>query len=341
MITLSQHAESLHTPQAPARFSDVLLIVNPGSRAGGRLLPDVLRALGSARVRVAETASPRHATAIVRDALAADSATFDAVLALGGDGTAMEVATALAEFPDAPPLGIIALGTANVLARTLGIPMSPARAIAALREADSVAIDLGVIEGGPAFAIGLGIGLDATMIAQVSTRLKRRIGYLAYALSALGAGLRLDRFAATITVDGVVHRVNTSSILVANFGTVLGDLACFGEDIGPQDGALDVCVYSPPTHAHAIRILWRMLRGGMRSDRNVQVFRGRDIRIETDHPRQIQADGELIGDTPVSLRVLPGAVRVLVPRVSPRRWRVPRLPQARVATQLTKTGSWT
>ena len=179
------------------------------------------------------------------------------------------------------------------------------------------------------------------MIARVSTRLKRRIGYLAYGLSALGAGLRLDRFTATITVDGTVHRVNTSSVLVANFGTVLGDLLCFGDDIGHQDGVLDVCVFSPPTHGHALRILWRMLRGGLHRDNNVQVFRGRDIRIETDRPRPMQADGDLIGETPVTLRVLPGAVRVLVPRVSPRRWRVPRLPQARVAPQLSKTGSWT
>ena len=341
MITFSQRAESLHTTQASAPFNDVLLIVNPGSRTGARLLPEVLGALGSARVRIAQTASPRHATAIVREALATGSATFDVVLTLGGDGTAMEVATALAEFPDAPPLGIIALGTANVLARTLGIPMNPARAIDALREADTVAIDLGLVEGGPAFAIGLGIGLDATMIARVSTRLKRRIGYLAYGLSALGAGLRLDRFAATITVDGTVHRVNTSSVLVANFGTVLGDLLCFGDDIGHLDGVLDVCVFSPPTRVHALRILWRMLRCGLHRDDNVRVFRGRDIRIETDRPRAMQADGDLIGETPVTLRVLPGAVRVLVPRVSPRRWRVRRLPQARVAAQLSKTGSWT
>ena len=341
MITFSQRAESLHTTQASARFNDLLLIVNPGSRAGGRLLPEVLSALGSARVRTVQTEAPRHATAIVREALATGSTTFDAVLVLGGDGTAMEVATALAEFPDAPPLGIIALGTANVLARTLGIPMNPSRAIDALREADTVMIDLGLIEGGPAFAIGLGIGLDATMIARVSTRLKRRIGYLAYGFSALGAGLRLDRFAATITVDGTVHRVSTSSVLVANFGTVLGDLLCFGDGIAHQDGVLDVCVYSPQTHVHAVRILWRMLRGGLHRDDNVQVFRGRHIRIETDRPRPMQADGELIGETPVTVRVLPSAVRMLVPRVSPRRWRVPRLPQARFAAPLSKIGSWT
>ena len=339
MLTFSQRPQTAHTANTAGRLSDVLLIVNPGSRTGVRLVPDVLSALGTARVRVIQTAAPRHATSIVRDILAAGDVTFDAILTLGGDGTAMEVATALAEFPDAPPLGIIAQGTANILARTLGIPMNPVLAVDALREADVATIDLGVVEGGPAFAIGLGIGLDATMIAGASTWWKQRIGYLAYGLSALAAGLRLERFPATITVDGVPHAVEASSILVANFGSVLGDLLCFGDAIGHQDGVLDVCVYSPRTHIDAVRIFWRMMRGGMTCDQNVRILRGRSIRIETDRPRAMQADGDLIGVTPAAVRVMPGAVRVLVPRVAPRRWRLPRIGASQGAPELLKTGS--
>ena len=296
-------------------------------------------ALGDAHVHVVETAAPSHATAIVREQLSANPRAYDTVLTLGGDGTAMEVATALAEFPDGPPLGIVPLGTANVLARTLGIPMHPSRAITALRDAETVAIDVGDIDGGPTFAIGLGIGLDVAMIAGASPSLKRRFGYIAYGISALGAGLRLERFGASITVDGVVHRVEASSILVANFGSVMGDLLCFGEGIGHQDGVINVCVYSPRTHLDAVRIFWRMLRGGMSGDRNVRILSGREIRIDTDRPRPMQADGELIGETPVSLRVVPGAVRLLVPHVGPRRWRIPRLPVSHITPALLKVGT--
>jgi diacylglycerol kinase (ATP) len=341
MITFRQRQAPVHTVQTPERFSDVLLIVNPGSRTGARLVPDVLSALGTARVHVVQTAAPRHATAIVRDLLSAGPVTYDAILTLGGDGTAMEVATALAEFPHAPPLGIIAQGTANILARTLGIPLNPVRAIDALRRADVVTIDLGVVEGGPAFAIGLGIGLDASMIAGVSTALKRRFGYLAYALSALAAGVRLERFAARVTVDGTRHDVEASSILVANFGSVLGDLVCFGEEIGHQDGVLDVCIYSPRTHIEALRIGWRMVRGGMRCDRNVRFIRGRSIQIDTDRPRPMQADGDLIGSTPAKVSVMPGAVRVLVPRIGARRWRLPRLAAMPLNPEILNSGSWT
>ena len=165
------------SPPARLRFgvANVLLIANPGSRNGRKALPAVLEVLRNAGIRaeIAETTAPLDAIELVRTRILANPGVFDAVLALGGDGTAMEVATALAELPDAPPLGIIAGGAANVLARTLGIPQNPARAVAALLDADAIAIDIGRVEGGPAFAIGLGVGLDAAMIGGTSSVLKR------------------------------------------------------------------------------------------------------------------------------------------------------------------------
>jgi diacylglycerol kinase (ATP) len=321
--------KALELPLAPRadasalRLRHVLLIVNPGSRAGSRALDPVLRELRAAGIsyELAETAAPRHATTLVRERLADDDASVDAVLTLGGDGTAMEAMTALAGIPGAPPIGIIAVGTANVLARSLGIPLSPSAAVRALVEAEAVTIDLGFIDGGPAFAIGLGVGLDAAMIGGASSAMKLRVGFLAYAWSALKAGLKLERFRATITVDGVSHSVETSSVLVANFGKVLGELVCFGEDIGHQDGMLDVCVYSPRSVVDASRVLGRMVFGGVSADRCVRTIRGRRVRIETDPPRPIQADGELLGLTPVEMVVEPSAVRVLVPRTSTPRWR--------------------
>ena len=316
-----------------AGLSRALLVVNPGSRGGRAALPDVLRAFAAAGVdvQVAETNGPSHATTLVRERIAADAEPFDAVFTLGGDGTAMEVATGLGELSGAPPLGILAVGTANVLARSLGIPMSPARAVPALLQANTVSIDLGRIVGGPCFAIGLGVGLDVAMIGGASAMLKRRIGYLAYGWAAIRAGLRMERFGATITVDGVSQRVETSSILVANFGLVLADLVCFGEDIVHHDGLLHVCVYSPNSLFDAARILRRMILGGVSADRCVRTIPGRHIRIETDVPRPIQADGELLGLTPVEVEVIPAAVRLLVPTAPPRRFRLRRVMTASTA----------
>ncbi len=300
--------------------------MNPAARGARRALPAVLAGFHAAGVEceVEETAAPAHATELVRARLADPGHALDAVFALGGDGTAMEVATALAELADAPPLGILALGTANVLARSLGIPLRPADAVRALLDADTVDIDLGRVLGGPRFAIGLGIGLDAAMIGGASSMLKRRIGYVAYAWSAVRAGLRLERFTARVTVDGVTTEVETSSVLVANFGLVLGDLVCFGERVGHRDGMLDVCLYSPRTLLDAARIFWRMLRGGVSDDRCVRIITGRHVHIETDPPRPMQADGELLSLTPVEIHVEPNALRLLAPSVVPRRWRLRR-----------------
>lgn len=334
MTDLSDFRVATASPLHRTEATHVLVIVNPGSRGGQRALASTLAVLETSGFlsEVAETVAPRHATTLVRQRVAAAPGRYVAVLSLGGDGTAMEVASALAEFTDAPPLGIVAVGTANILARSLGIPVNPSRAVRSLLDADAMAMDIGRIEGGPAFAIGLGVGLDASMIVGTSAALKRRIGFGAYALSALRAGLRLERFRATITVDGQVHVVDTSSILVANFGTVLGGLLCFGDEIGHRDGVLDVCIYSPESRFEAARIFWRMLWGGLSRDCRVRIIRGRQVRIETDPPRPMQADGEFLGLTPVDIRVAPNAVRVLVPQATPRRWRISRPATTRVRT---------
>ena len=174
-------------PEPRTHVLKALLVVNPAARGASRALPTVLDAFRMAGIdcEIAETNAPAHATELVRARLSSTRAGVDAVFTLGGDGTAMEVATALADQPDAPPLGILALGTANVLARSLGIPLRPAQAVRALLGAPIVAIDLGRVVGGPRFAIGLGIGLDASMIGGASRVLKRRLGYVAYAWSAI------------------------------------------------------------------------------------------------------------------------------------------------------------
>ena len=323
--------------ERPARAYSALLIMNPAARGARRALPAVREAFRQLGVEcdVEETRAPAHATELVRARLSSDRPTLDAVFSLGGDGTAMEIATALAESPESPPLGIIALGTANVLARSLGIPLRPADAVRALHAAETVAIDLGRVAEGPRFAIGLGVGLDAAMIGGASSLLKRRVGYIAYAWSAVRAGLRMERFTAKLTIDGVTTEVETSSVLVANFGLVLGDLVCFGEEIGHRDGLLHVCVYSPRSLLDAVRIFWRMVRGGVSEDRCVRVLPGRHIRVETDPPRPMQADGELLGLTPVDIRVEPNAVRLLAPVPPPRRWRLRRAaPTPRSGSQL-------
>jgi YegS/Rv2252/BmrU family lipid kinase len=295
---------------APRRIERVLLIVNPASRRGDRIRTKALKAFADAGVDcdLMPTEAPGHAAVLART----HAHKYDAVFTLGGDGTVMEVLGALAH--QGPPIGILAGGTANVVARTLRIPLNPAHAVPLLLGGDEATMDLGRLGDGRRFAIGVGVGLDATMISEAPARLKKRFGFMAYVIGGYKAVLRNQKFSLRLTIDGTVYERRASAILVANFGAVLNDLVAFGDGIVQDDGLLDACVFSPDSLWDALRIFWRMIRKDFSPDPCLFYKSGREFRVETIPPMIAQADGELLPDTPLSVSVDPLAGRLLIPR---------------------------
>lgn len=295
---------------APRRIGRVLLIVNPASRRGARLRRKALKAFADAGVEceLMETQAPGHAAIIAK----AHAHKYDAVFTLGGDGTVMEVLGALAH--QGPPLGVLAGGTANVVARTLRIPLNPARAVPMLLKGDEATMDMGRLGDGRRFAIGVGVGLDATMIAEAPAVLKRRFGFMAYVIGGYKAVLRNRKFKLRLTVDGTVYESSASAVFIANFGAVLNDLVAFGDGIVRDDGLLNACVFSPDNLWDAMRILRRMLRKDFSPDPCLFYKSGREFKIETLPAMPAQADGELLPETPVSVTVDPLAGSLLVPK---------------------------
>lgn len=292
------------------RFSKVLLIVNPASRRGSRVRDKAVRAFRAAGVDVTvmETEAPGHAGQLA----ALHGPSYEAVFTLGGDGTAIEVVGALAHV--GPPVGILPGGTGNIVARTLNTPARLERAVNALLAGDEARIDLGILQTGQRFAIGMGVGLDASMIENAPGPLKRRIGFFAYVLGALKAFAKLEKFTVSLTVDGETKVMRASAVLIANFGAVLSDLISFGDGIQRDDGVLNACVYSPGNVLDAVRILYKMTRKRFTPDPCIYYSSGSTFIIETDPPRIGQADGELIGVGPFVVTVEPLAGRVLVPK---------------------------
>ena len=295
----------------------VLLIANPASRLGRRRLPRARKALDRAGIHcdVAFTERPGHAAELVK----ARAERYDAVFTLGGDGTAMEAAGAL--VGTMRPLGVLAGGTGNLLARALGIPLDPRQAVPTLLGGEELHIDLGrILSSEPAryFAVAAGVGIDSTMVAETPSWLKRRLGVLAYTITAtraaLRAVLRKEFFRVRVTVDGEVFEAAAAAVMIANFGAVLSDRITFGPGIRFDDGVLDACVYSPKNLPDALRIMWRLLRKRFASDEAMLYRSGRHIRVETEAPHIAQADGELLGMTPLEIEVAPRAVRLLVPK---------------------------
>lgn len=296
---------------APRRIERVLLIVNPASRRGARLHPKVLGAFADAGVACdfMPTEAPGHAASLAKT----HARQYDAVFTLGGDGTVMEVLGALAH--QGTPVGILAGGTANVVARTFRIPLNPARAVPMLLHGDEARIDLGRLGDGRRFAIGVGVGLDATMMVEAPARLKKRFGFMAYVVGGYKAVLRNQKFRLRLTVDGTIFDRTASAVLVANLGAVLNNLVAFGDGIVHDDGLLNACVFSPGNLWDAIRILSKMVRKDFSPDPCMFYKSGREFRIETTPEMPGQADGELLKPgTPVSVSVDPLAACILIPK---------------------------
>ena len=294
----------------PRRIDRVLLIVNPASRRAARIRGRTVDAFADANVEcdVMLTEAPGHAAVLARN----HAHKYDAVFTLGGDGTVMEVLGVLAH--QGPPLGVLAGGTANVVARTLRIPLNPRHAVPLLLNGDEATLDLGRLGDGRRFAIGVGVGLDATMMSEAPARLKKRFGFMAYVIGGSKAVLRNQKFELRLAVDGVHYNRTASAILIANFGAVLNNLVAFGDGIVQDDGLLNACVFSPNNLRDAVRILWRMVRKDFRPDPCLFYRSGRDFRIETVPPMPVQADGELLPPTPLTVAVDPLAGCLLIPK---------------------------
>lgn len=308
-------APSAVAEHRPDRFSRALLVVNPASRRGTQFHLPSLDAITRAGVRCDAILTEHQGQGAHLAARLASG--YDVVFTLGGDGTAMEVVGALAGS-DGPPVGILPGGTGNLIARTLGIPLDVRRAVPLLLRGREMRVDLGVLIGAPEgrerrFAFAAGVGIDATMVAEASATLKRHLGVPAYMLSWVTAALRRETFGARLTVDGEVVERDASAVMLANFGAVLNDLIRLGPGIQHDDGKLDLCVFSPGTARDAVRVAWKLLRKDFQADPCMLYRAGRHFRVETFPPRPVQADGELLGDTPFEVTVEPLAARLLVP----------------------------
>ena len=244
---------------------------------------------------------------------------FDAVLSYGGDGTAMQIAGAIAGT--GIPLGLLPGGTGNVLAGNLRLPRQPVAAAQAILQHRPITIDLGAVsraDGVHYFAVCCGAGFDATLMQRTDTASKRRWRRAAYVRAALTSLPDVASVPVRVSVDGVATVLDAAMVLVCNCADLMPPWLRVHADIRPDDGVLDVAVLRATGAWQSITAAIELLFGG--SPRQVWRGRGRTIAVAMDSGEMpAQLDGELIGATPLEARALPGALRVLVdPRDLPR-----------------------
>jgi YegS/Rv2252/BmrU family lipid kinase len=234
------------------------------------------------------------------------------VVAAGGDGTVSDVAEGL--VGSNVPMGIVPVGTANVFARELDLPLTLDEACALLAGQHAIGSVDAMKARDKYFVLQIGIGLDSLMIRDTEREAKRRFGRGAYIWTALTRLVGHQPIRFTIVVDGKRLRPRASQVLIAN-GGVLG-IAPFrwGPNISPDDGRIDVCIVSARTALDYLGLIWHTVLGQQHRDRNVRYLAATDsILISADQPLPVQADGEILGETPIQIRVVPHAVSVIVP----------------------------
>lgn len=295
---------SANTPQPPER---VLVLINRGSRSGDSELDGALDRLRQSGMEL-ETHrhdGPQKFPALIKD----NRDKVDAVILGGGDGTMNCAAGALREA--GLPLGILPLGTANDLARTLEIPDDLAAACELIAQGHTRTVDLGQVNDVYFFnAASIGLGVKVTQ--RLSSDIKQGWGVLGYARSAADA-LRAARwFTAEVTSDGESQRIRCMHITVGN-GRYYGGGMTVSADAAIDDGRLDMYALKPQKFWHLLTLAAPLRFGPKGEENNVMTFHGQTITINTSKSRSVSTDGEITTRTPAEFKVHPRAISIYSP----------------------------
>lgn len=291
----------------------IAIVFNPtarGDKAQG-FLSQVTQFGDSARLLPTQKAG--HAIELASQAVR-DGATT--VVAAGGDGTVNEVLNGIARIPggcERTRLAILPLGTVNVFAKELGIPLDLPSAWETARSTGERRIDLPCLhwEDGSSrwFAQMAGAGVDSLSIGRVRWSLKKRIGPLAYVWACLEV-MRQPRPHVVAELPG--ERLEGALATLGN-GRFLGGRFPVYANASLEDGQLDLVVLPRVTWPVVVRVFWHLLRDTFDRSADAQHRRVTELRLSSPDPLPIHVEGDNVGQLPVTLRLHPGLLRVAVP----------------------------
>ncbi len=311
-------------------FRKALLLFNPVS--GGQLerrtgvvgrVAEIFRRAG-VEVQIEATQSKGSAGEQARAAIGNGC---DAVLACGGDGTVFDVLQGVAETP--AMMGVIPLGTGNVLARDLGLASRPERAAAQLLNFTPHTISLGRIQSAGRscfFTVAAGVGVHAELIYRANARAKQRGGYFAYYTHGLQLLFRhpFVEFPVEITTaDGRVIETTALELVAMRVRSFGGPLRYWRPGSSLLSPELRLVLLRSASRAHILRYAMQALTGLApyesldTADADFSFVNARSVKCRIPKVRasalRVQADGELLGPAPAELCIVPDALTLLIP----------------------------
>jgi YegS/Rv2252/BmrU family lipid kinase len=284
------------------------------ARTEPRVLDTVSRAFASEgwELEVAGTNRPGHAEELARKGAEGG---VDRVVVYGGDGTTMQVVKGLMHSD--VPVALVPGGTGNLLAGNLRLPRQPGTAARVAAQGVPRPIDIGVMarnDGDHYFAVACGAGFDAELMGATTEEAKRRWRMGAYVAQVWESLSDIQVVEHRITVDGEAFEAEAVMVLVANCGEIVPPFLRLREGIAPDDGVFDVVVVNASTVVEGVDIVWRMLTGRVESNHRVRFASGKVVTVETATPRPVELDGEVVGSTPFTARILPHSMNIVMPR---------------------------
>jgi YegS/Rv2252/BmrU family lipid kinase len=293
----------------------LVFIANPraGMDRAGRELPALIEALDARDVDYAirATSHPRHAVELARQA-AEDGATT--VVAVGGDGTVNEVVNGLMGIEQSarPRLGVVAAGSGADFARTFDLPSHIDGSLKGVIGTPQP-VDIGLMEFSDGskryFANIANVGLAAATVERAE-RLPRRLGKARYVIALWPVLASYDLCQITMEVDGQEVSEVAANVLIAN-GRFAGGNMRFSPHSAPDDGVLDTQMNLGPKR-QAVTLVPKIFRGSHLPNKRIRQSSGARFEIDAERPLQVEADGEMLGMTPVIVTVVPGAIDLVV-----------------------------
>ncbi len=295
------------------KIKKIHVIINPASGTEESVLPIINTSMKEAGIKW-EASITHNAGDAIQYAKAAVKEGIDALAVYGGDGTIMEAISGM--MGSKIPLAILPGGSANVLATELGIPADLKEACKLLSQGPlkTKTIDVGQFDK-RYFIAAISLGFGADMVKGADRETKNKIGILAYFLSAAVALTKTKRAVYHLKIDGQEHEVQGLTCFIANTGNVGFSNISFDKHIDVSDGFLDVVVLRKANISLLKLVVVTLLKRERPDNLElVEHWQGKDISVSSSPDQTVQCDGEVLEKSSLRIKVIPGAINVLVPK---------------------------